>query len=114
MTLYDGYHDFIYIDDFIRGIDMLINAETKHGDIVNFGSGVQYSNLEVLQLWEKITGRQAPVTYENKMNKEFESNVWICDTNYASTAYGFTVEHSLEEGIQKLIKTKNEYTTTNN
>jgi len=114
MTLFNGYHDFIYIDDFIRGIDILVKAEANHGDIVNFGSGVQHSNLEVLQLWEKITGKLAPVTYENKMNKEFESNVWICDTSYASNAYGFKVEYSLEEGIQELIKTKNEYTTKNN
>lgn len=114
MTLFDGYHDFIYIKDFVRGINTLVNTTRNKGDIVNFGSGLQYSNLDVLKLWEKVTGRQAPVTYQDKMNKAFESKVWLCDTKYAADTYGFEVEYSLEEGIRDLIKTKNEYTPKNN
>ena len=106
MTLYAGEHDFIYIKDFIRGIHTLAVTERNPGDIVNFGSGKQYSNKAVLELWEKITGRQAPVTYEDKMNKAFESKVWCCDTTYAKQMYGFETEYSLEEGIKDLIETK--------
>ena len=114
MTLYSGNHDFIYINDFIKGINMLINAGPKQGDIVNFGSGIQYSNLEVLNLWEKITGKKAPVAYEDRVAKSFESEVWLCDTTYSQNIYGFNTEYSLEDGIQDLIKTKTATTTQEN
>jgi nucleoside-diphosphate-sugar epimerase len=106
MGLYDGYHDFIYIKDFVRGINTLAMTDRNHGDIVNFGSGVQYSNLEVLNMWTAITGKVAPVTYFDKMNKAFESKVWCCDTSYAKNTYGFETEYSLEQGIRDLIETK--------
>jgi len=106
MTLFAGEHDFIYIKDFVRGINTIAGTDRNHGDIVNFGSGVQTSNLAVLKLFEKVTGRQGLVTYEDKMNKAFESKVWCCDTTYAKQAYGFETEYSLEEGIRDLIETK--------
>ncbi len=104
MNLYDGVHDFIYIDDFVRGIDLLVNAETPAGEIVNFGSGKQTTNLEVLRTWEKITGKIAPVTYEDRLTKAFESQVWCCDPTYAATLYGFQTKFSLEQGIADFIK----------
>lgn len=105
MDLFAGEHDFIYIDDFIRGIDILVQRKDKPlGDIVNFGSGTQTSNLEVLRLWQGITGREGPVTYTDKMAKNFESNVWVCDTSYARKNYGFETQFTLEQGIKDFIK----------
>jgi nucleoside-diphosphate-sugar epimerase len=104
MTLRDGVHDFIYINDFVRGINILINNSWPPGEIVNFGSGIQYTNLEVLQAWEQVTGRKAPVTYEPGLGKAYESNVWCCDTTYAEHQYGFKTEYSLTDGIADFIK----------
>ena len=103
MTLYKGFHDFIYIDDFVRGINTLVTSEFPPGDIINFGSGIQTSNLEVLQAWERATGKTAPVTYKDEFSKKFEGGVWQCDTSYAKRAYGFETEYSLESGIKDMI-----------
>lgn len=105
MQLYAGYHDFIYIKDFVRGIDTLVNSPVSHGDIINFGSGQQHSNLQVLEFWKYVTGKTAPITYTDTMAKEFESSVWVCDTTYAKKKYGFEVRYSLEQGIRDLIET---------
>ena len=107
MDLYAGFHDFIYIADFIRGLNILSGTNSHPGDIVNFGSGKQYSNLEVLNAWNEVTGLHGRVTYFDMMAKPFESNVWICDTTYAREAYGFKTEYSLEDGIRDLIRIKN-------
>lgn len=104
MTLRDGVHDFIYIDDFVRGIELTLSKEWPAGEIVNFGSGVQTTNLEVLELWRKITGRQGNVVYEAGLSKAYESQVWCCDTKYALEQYGFKTGYSLEEGIRDFIK----------
>ena len=106
MTLRDGYHDFIYIEDFVRGIELLLNSPWPPGEIVNFGSGVQHSNLEVLELWRKITGQQGNVAYEPGLSKAYESNIWRCDTSYAKMQYKFQTEYSLEAGIKDFIEKK--------
>lgn len=105
MKLFQGYHDFIYIKDFIRGIDSLIKYPTHNGDIVNFGSGKQYSNTEVLQIFESVTNKKANVETVYSMAKTFESNVWLCDTTYARNQYKFQTEFSLEDGIKDFLAT---------
>ena len=102
MTLHQGYHDFIYIDDFVRGIDILLRSNEKF-DIVNFGSGVQYSNVEIFSLFNNITGNTAPITIIDLMAKSFESSVWICDTMHAKNKYGFTANIEIECGIRKVL-----------
>ena len=106
MTLYQGFHDFIYIDDFVRGIDLMVR-EGKPGDIVNFGSGEQYSNFVVAELFTRIAGNSAPITINPHMAKNFESNVWICNTKYAKETYGFQTQYDLEAGIKKFLQLAN-------
>lgn len=106
MKLYHGFHDFIFIDDFVRGIDILVQTNDKPlGDIVNFGSGKQYSNWAVLAMFEQATGKKAPVEIVPTMAKSFESEVWVCDTSYAKQQYGFEIKYDLESGIKEFLKT---------
>jgi nucleoside-diphosphate-sugar epimerase len=106
MKLYDGEHDFIYIDDFVRGIDILVKSHnTPHGDIVNLGSGIQYNNFDVLKLFESISGHTAPVECVYEMAKSFESTVWRCDIAYARDRYNFTCSYDLKHGIHAFLDT---------
>jgi nucleoside-diphosphate-sugar epimerase len=108
MKLYQGFHDFIYIDDFVKGVDILLNTDNKPlGDIVNFGSGEQYSNFTVSSLFEQVSGISAPIEIIQSMAKEFESDVWICDTNYAKKQYGFNAQTTLTHGIRQLLNLDN-------
>jgi len=108
MRLYDGVHDFIYIDDFVRGIDILVQKGFIPGDIVNFGSGVQYHNITVLELWKMVTGRNAPVEYMGGQMAHAQRDAlhWQCDTAYAEKQYGFRTRFTLEQGIEDFIRKK--------
>ena len=113
MTLYQGHHDFIYINDFVRGIDLVLQEwDLPPGEIVNFGSGMQTSNFDLLDLWIRITGRiDAPVAKVAEMKKAFENTVWVCDTA-KSFRLGFDCEYRLEDGIRDfLLKAKYDRTT---
>jgi nucleoside-diphosphate-sugar epimerase len=108
MTLYQGYHDFIYINDFVRGIDLVLQQwDLAPGEIVNFGSGTQTSNFDLLDLWIKVTNKtDAPVAKVAEMRKAFENTVWVCDIA-KSQQLGFDCEYDLETGIRDfLIKGK--------
>lgn len=114
MTLYQGYHDFIYINDFVRGIDLALQEwELAPGEIVNFGSGQQTSNFDLYELWVEITGNtKAPVAQVAEMKKAFENTVWVCDTA-KSANLGFDCEYDLGTGIRDfLLKAK--YDRTHN
>jgi nucleoside-diphosphate-sugar epimerase len=113
MTLYQGHHDFIYINDFVRGIDLVLQQwDLAPGEIVNFGSGYQTSNFDLLDLWIKVTGnKEAPVAKVAEMRKAFENNIWVCDIA-KSFKLGFDCEYDLETGIQDFI-IKAKYDITN-
>lgn len=104
MKLFGGVHDFIYIDDFVRGIELVLQQPWPAGEIVNFGSGRQYTNRAVLDAWQQVTGSTAPVEYEDRLSKAYESDIWVCDTTYAQQQYKFQTEFSLEQGIEDFIK----------
>jgi nucleoside-diphosphate-sugar epimerase len=104
MKLFGGVHDFIYIDDFVRGIELVLAQPWPAGEIVNFGSGRQYTNRAVLEAWQQVTGQSAPVEYEDRLSKAYESDVWVCDTAYAQQQYKFQTQFSLEQGIEDFIK----------
>ena len=104
MTLYQGYHDFIYIEDFVRAIDQVKDYQWAPGEIINFGSGKQYSNFEVLEVWEQVTGRTAPVEKRDQLSKAYESNVWVCDNTKLRLRCGVQLQYSLDAGIKDFIK----------
>ena len=107
MTLYNGVHDFIYIKDFIKGLDILLNSNKDKicGDIVNFGSGKQYTNFEILDFFKKHLKGNPPISINTNMNKSFESDIWICDTQYSNIKYDFSCDYDIENGIIDYIKT---------
>lgn len=108
MKLSEGYHDFIYIKDFIHGIDNLIHGDYHiNGDIINFGTGVQTSNFEVLSCFVDIFGfKPECITIDNNMAKYFESKTWVCDTLYSKVKYNFIPRYALKDGIMDLLSIK--------
>ena len=108
MTLFEGFHDFIHMDDFGRGIDLLFASGRQTGEVYNFGSGVQTSNMEVLHLFEQAAGRSAPsVERKEAFAKAFESNLWVCDTSHSCKTLGFETQITLADGIRALLQRAN-------
>lgn len=100
----DSVHDWLHIDDFIQGLLFLVfsklNTDT---DIVNFGTGIQTSNLEIFNIFKKIFKKS--IAYEKVLGiRSYDSNTnWVCDTSYATFKYGFKCQYSLEKGLKQYI-----------
>lgn len=112
MILNQGYHDFIYIKDFINGINILLESDNEKicGDVVNFGSGVQTSNYDVLNIFESIFKKKSKnIKIIDSFAKKFESNVWVADIKYSQEKYNFLLEYNIKNGIIDFIKEKNEF-----
>jgi len=104
INLASASHDFIYIDDFIKGISHLINLDNtkKTWNIINFGTGVQHTNIDALRAVEKVTGKKINYKKVERL-REFDSNFWVCNTEYALKEYGLSFKTSLTEGLRRYV-----------
>ena len=49
----NGVHDYVYIEDFINAVLSIVENNANQFDIVNIGSGIQTSNIDVVKCFEK-------------------------------------------------------------
>jgi nucleoside-diphosphate-sugar epimerase len=103
-----GVHDFIHVDDFIDGIFSVLYSEKAiiKGDVVHFGSGEQYSNLEVFNIIKNIYGFE--LEYRDIVNifNKYDTLNWVADITYAKSKYKFNPKYNLKTGLKQVYETK--------
>ena len=85
----DPKHDFIDIEDLVNTI-----IEAKQG-IISAGSGISYSNQEVLEIVEDVIGRKANIHIVSSL-REYDTTDWL-----SPQCYG---KKSLEQSIKEMVK----------
>lgn len=111
LTLGEGFHDFVFIDDFVRMVNDITFKNLKTFDIVNVGSGFSTSNSEIVEIFESLTGYEYKIKKVDKL-RSFDSNFWVANTEKAKRVYGtdvfngrnLTNREYLECGIRKFIE----------
>lgn len=105
MQLVEGVHDFCYIDDFIKAIEVIMFSKNRtNGDVVNISSGVQTTNSEVLDYFRSVTCIEGNVT---KLDKFCTPKVWQADITHAKNTYGWQPSISLRDGIEMFLNEAN-------
>lgn len=102
MELTRGVHDFLYIDDFMSAFDIILNACTDPGEIINVSSGNQTSNIDVYRIFKQIAKKEAPITF---IDKFVTYPVWKCDNTHIKLKYNWTPKFSLQSAIEDFYKT---------
>ncbi len=102
MNLVQGVHDFCYIDDFVTAVDIVVNSPKRlPGEILNVSSGIQSTNMEVLQAFKTATGQEGNVTI---IDKFVTSDVWRCDNTKIKLKYGWSPKISLGQGVKLFLE----------
>lgn len=102
MDLVQGVHDFCYIDDFVRAVEMIMNSEDRErGMIVNISGGIEYTNIQVLECFQRVTGKSAPVTLIDKFATPIK---WQANVTLARERFGWCPEIDLEQGIRLFLE----------
>ena len=106
LSLSDGVHDWIFVDDFIRGMILVTESVDRlKGDVINIGTGTQYSNTQVVEIVEKLTGASIKVNRVDKL-RDFDTTLsWVADSTKLRLL-GWNPQESLESGIAKVIYAK--------
>lgn len=100
-----GNHDYIYVDDvvdIIMEIKDLIKNKNLYGDIINVGSGVQYSNYDVYRIFVEIFGYEIPVVKQDELMRKYDSDFWVADITKLKKNYGLNIKTNFKDGIQEL------------
>jgi nucleoside-diphosphate-sugar epimerase len=101
MDLVNGVHDFLYIDDFVDAIYLLLQNNNRFsGKIFNISSGQQTTNLEVLDIFRKITNKPGNVSIVDKF---VTPKIWCADITQATNSLGWQPKISLEQGIELFV-----------
>jgi UDP-glucose 4-epimerase len=92
-----GVRDYIHVVDLARGHVAALNFALKNqgAHIVNLGTGVGYSVLDVVNAFEKATGVAVP--YEIKPRREGDVTISLANPQKAKDLLGWQAEHNLED-----------------
>lgn len=98
-------HDWIYVDDFIKGMLKLANkVEYLKGEAVNVSTGIQTSNEEVIRILEKIHGSKLKLKKTDNL-RSYDTTEWQVDNRVLKTL-NWKPEISLEEGLKRVYEYK--------
>jgi nucleoside-diphosphate-sugar epimerase len=100
MPIADGVHDFVHVSDVCKSVLKLLDEPRTTPTISHVASGIQYSNQEVLETIEQITG--------NKINTYPRNNIRPADTNFSwvSDKKSILIQptYSLKDGLTEVWK----------
>ena len=98
-------HDFLDVEDFINGMLVVAkNANEHKGEVFPIGSGIQYTNQQVLEIVERVTGRKANIKPIENMRK-YDAKSWVANTD-KMRQLGWKPKKSLEQSIKEMINAR--------
>lgn len=105
-TLAHGMHDWIYIDDFIEAVKLVVeHAHEYKGLAVNIGTGIETDNYEVMRLLCMIANRDIDDIPFTPISEMRSRNHWQAD-NTLLRSIGWTFRTSLREGLKKCYESQ--------
>jgi UDP-glucose 4-epimerase len=94
--------DYVYIDDVVNAMKAASFAEKINRMIINIGSGVETTVMEIIKTVIDLTGMKPEVV----INKSHESGPsrMCADISLAKRKLGYEPRTSLEEGFHKILE----------
>lgn len=100
----DSVRDFIFIEDVVEAyIRVTDNIHKSAGEVINIGSGKQYTIRKVVDLIIKSTGNSVKPEWGAVLGNNIESKMCKADISKARKLLNWELEYSLEEGLRKTI-----------
>ena len=105
VDIYPGVHDYVHIDDFVNGIFHILShvePDKLKGEIYNVSSGIQTSNLEIVNTIYDIMGEIPLISSHNEKFHAHDVDQWIVDSSKLESL-GWKRKYDLYSGLQKTV-----------
>ncbi len=98
-------HDFIYIEDVVNALMKMIKKGSRlSGEVLNIGSGKEYTNLEVVRELLKVTRLKVKIENGEFKERNWDHEHWVADNSLAKKLLSWTPKFPLEAGLLKTYK----------
>lgn len=94
--------DFIYIDDIVDiYIKTIFQGEKLTGQILNMGTGLEYTNDEVVKILFRITGKKVKIEKGAFPKRLWDTPHWVADISKTKKILNWKPKFSLQDGLKK-------------
>jgi nucleoside-diphosphate-sugar epimerase len=93
--------DFIFVEDVVEACLAATGPELPPGEVINVGTGQQWSNQDVVDCVESLAGKTLDVRVGACSRRPADTNFWVADTEKARTLLGWQARFTLREGLRK-------------
>lgn len=93
--------DFIYIQDIVDiYIKTILQGKKLLGEILNMGTGMEYTNDEVVETLFRITGKEVRIEKGAFPNKMWDTSHWVADISKINRILNWKPQFTLENGLR--------------
>jgi nucleoside-diphosphate-sugar epimerase len=95
--------DPIFVEDLVEASLLTLGVKKAYGKVINVGSGRQWSNEQIVELIQSITGRKIELQVGAYPPSPSDTQNWVADISRARRYLGWQPKHSLRSGLEKTI-----------
>lgn len=100
LTAGEQRRDFIYIDDLIEVYTKTLEyTEDLVGKILNAGTGIEYTNDQVVDALFKVTGKTVLIEKGKFPKRIWDTPHWVADITQAKRLINWEPKFSIEKGL---------------
>lgn len=100
LTPGDQRRDFIYIQDVVNIYIRTISYRKRlSGQILNMGTGIEYTNDQVVQALFKVTGKKVKIEKGAFPKRLWDTSHWVADISKTKKLLNWKPKFSLEKGL---------------
>ena len=93
--------DFIYVDDVVDiYVKVLSKGKKLSGQILNMGTGIEYTNDEVAQTLFKITNKKVKIEKGAYPKRLWDTSHWLADISKTKKLLDWKPKFTLEKGLR--------------
>lgn len=95
--------DWIYVEDVVDALLLAYNNNSDH-DILNIGSGLEYTNTEILDILQDVLGQEIDSQSEALPSRPTDSEHRFADIALAKSTLGWAPKTSIRQGIADTVE----------
>ncbi len=95
--------DYIHTSDMARAITLLMEREIRGIDVFNIGTGSSYTAQDVVEYFEKASGRKLHITVASDRVRKVDRQLLQADISKICKAIDWKPEVTFEKGIADLV-----------